>query len=153
MSAIEILRSYKISKISCIESASMKNKFVDTISIGNDILKVYCLEFRYLYNSDGKVAHDLAFYLGDIKIGDISISAVDSKNAFLYNFEVKTKYRGKGYGSKILEYVLSHYNVNKLTVAKENNRAIKLYKRYGFKVNKEFIENGISQIDMRIKID
>lgn len=100
-----------------------------------------------------KLAHNLSFYLDDKKIANISISAVDSKKAFLYNFDVVSKYQGKGYGTAILKYVLSHYKVNELTVDKSNTRAIKLYKRFGFKTGVEFKENGKTRIDMKINLN
>ncbi len=51
------------------------------------------------------------------------------------------KYRGKGYGKDIIERLISFasffFNDIMLTVSKDNNRAIQLYKSYGFKKIKE----------------
>ena len=102
----------------------------------------------------GKEAHDISFYFENgKKFGEISISAVDSNKAFLYNFEVKEEYRGKGYGTEILKYVMRNYKVNELTVDKSNTRAINLYKRFGFKVNMDFVEDGIKRVDMKINLN
>lgn len=137
-----------------VESANRKSsEKVDTINVNDEKLDVYRKVSENPNDPVGKEAHDLAFYLDNTKIADISISAVDSNKAFLYNFEVKKSYRGKGYGSAILKYVLSHYKVNELTVAKDNEGAIKLYKRFGFKSNKTFKEDKRTMIDMKINLN
>ena len=95
----------------------------------------------------------LDFYLNKEHIAEASISAVDTDKGFLYDFEVFKKYRGKGYGTAILKYVLSHYKVNELTVDKSNTKAIKLYKRFGFKTGVEFKEDGKTRVDMKINLN
>lgn len=137
-----------------VESANRKSsEKVDTINVNDEKLDVYRKISENPNDPVGKEAHDLAFYLDNTKIADISISAVDSNKAFLYNFEVKKSYRGKGYGSAILKYVLNHYKVNELTVDKSNTRAIKLYKRFGFKTGIEFKEDGKTRVDMKINLN
>lgn len=95
----------------------------------------------------------LDFYLNKEHIAEASISAVDTDKGFLYDLEVFKKYRGKGYGTAILKYVLSHYKVNELTVDKSNTKAIKLYKRFGFKTGVEFKEDGKTRVDMKINLN
>lgn len=63
-------------------------------------------------------------------------------NAFLYSFEVRKQYRGKGYGSQILKYMINKYDVSVLYVDKDN-RAADLYKRYGFKQTGKFDDQFI----------
>lgn len=139
---------------SIVESTNRKSsEKVDTINVNDEKLDVYRKTSENPNDPVGKEAHDLAFYLDNTKIADISISAVNSNKAFLYNFEVKKSYRGKGYGSAILKYVLSHYKVNELTVDKSNTRAIKLYKRFGFKTGIEFKEDGKTRVDMKINLN
>lgn len=143
-----------IDQNSIVESTNRKSsEKVDTINVNDEKLDVYRKTSENPNDPVGKEAHDLAFYLDNTKIADISISAVDSNKAFLYNFEVKKSYRGKGYGSAILKYVLSHYKVNELTVDKSNTRAIKLYKRFGFKTGIEFKEDGKTRVDMKINLN
>lgn len=95
-------------------------------------------------------AVDIKFYDKGTQIGEASISAIDTNNAFLYNVEVFKPYRGKGYSHDIMKYCLSHYNINELTVESNNKIAINLYKKYGFKEIKHFDENGKDMIDMKI---
>ena len=135
------------------ESATNKNDHVDTLKINNNEIEVYRKESINPNDPVGKEAHDLAFYMEGKKIADISISAVKSKVAFVYNFEVKPKYRNQGIGSAIFKYVMSKYHINELTVDKTNTGAIKFYKRFGFKVSQEFTEDNIKRLDMKIRLN
>ena len=142
---------------SAIKEANLQNKkadIIDHITIKGEKVEI-CKKISENPNDPvGKEAHDISFYFENgKKFGEISISAVDSNKAFLYNFEVKEEYRGKGYGTEILKYVLRNYKVNELTVDKSNTRAINLYKRFGFKVNMDFVEDGIKRVDMKINLN
>ena len=60
-------------------------------------------------------------------------------SAFIYDFYIFPEYQNKGYGTatvKALEKRLSYDGVKeiKLRVAFENNRALNLYKKIGFKI-------------------
>ena len=134
-----------------IENA--EDESIGFLKVKGDTLEIHRKVSENPNDPVGKEAHDLSFYLDGKKIADISISAVDSDRAFLYNFEVKKDYRGKGYGTAILKYVLKNYSVNELTVNKDNTRAIDLYKRFGFKVGKKFKEDGKTRVDMKINMN
>ena len=83
------------------------------------------------------------FYENDKYIGRMYTCEYEGKaNAFLYNFDVKKEYRGKGYGSQILKYMIDTFNVRVLYVDKEN-KAIHLYKRFGFKKSGMFDSNFV----------
>ena len=48
--------------------------------------------------------------------------------------EINSSYRNKGYGSKLLKYLIDNTNKSiTLEVRKDNKPAISLYKKYGFK--------------------
>ena len=68
------------------------------------------------------------------KIGEVCISSADTNSGFVYNLEVVKKYRGHGYGRKIMNFVLDNYKIKDLTVDPDNQVAINLYKSLGFKV-------------------
>lgn len=73
------------------------------------------------------------------------LSSFDRKKAYLYGVFTVEKYCSKGYGKKILQYVLEDLkkeNIKEveLTVSPENEIAIKLYEKFGFKI-KEKLEN------------
>lgn len=89
-------------------------------------------------DSVSKKAVHLKFYDDKIYIGEVFISAVDTKEGFVYNLEVSKNHRGKGYGRQIMQYVMSHYDVTDLTVDTDNEIAINLYKSLGWKTKKKF---------------
>ena len=97
-----------------------------------------------------KKAVACTFYIGNEKLGTANVSSVDTNNGFLYEVEVVKKYRGKGYGNWIINYMMKNYRINELTVEKSNRVAINLYKKFGFKTQFEFEENGKRMIDMKI---
>ena len=147
-------RNYELININSVNETTNGLETVDDeIKVGNESLTIKKKVSENPNDPVGKLAHDLTFYLDGKKIAEISISAVDTNKAFLYNFEVNSKYRGKGYGTAILKYVLSHYKVNELTVDKSNTKAIKLYKRFGFKTGVEFKEDGKTRVDMKINLN
>jgi len=61
------------------------------------------------------------------------------QRAYLYSFRVRPAYRSSGLGSRILQVVendlrLREYEIVTLNVAKDNNRAQKLYERFGYRI-------------------
>lgn len=135
------------------EAASNKDEHVGYILAHGMKLDIYRKETENLNDPVDSTAHDLAFYYGVTKIADISISAVNTDEAFLYNFEVNKKYRNHGIGSEILKYIMKQYKVNELTVEETNYNAIRLYKRFGFKEYTTFTENNRPMLDMRIRVN
>lgn len=94
-------------------------------------------------------AIDITFFDEKQKIGEASASAIDTDSAFLYNVEVFSKFRGKGYANSIMQYMLTVYPITDLTVEKNNKVAIELYKKFGFKPEKQFTEHGEQMLFMR----
>lgn len=87
-------------------------------------------EFYTLY-SDGNFAAFVAFYCND----------TISKNAFLSLIGVLEQYEGNGFGQLMLDKAVSVSRKNgmrrmALEVRKDNERAISLYKKNGFAVQK-----------------
>ena len=134
-------------------SATNNDEHVGYILVHGMKLDIYRKVTENLNDPVDSTAHDLAFYYGVTKIAGISISAVNTDEAFLYNFEVNEKYRNHGIGSEILKYVLKQYKVNELTVEETNYNAIRLYKRFGFKEYTTFTENKRPMLDMRIRVN
>ena len=78
------------------------------------------------------------YYLMEIDdefIGYIGLRVLDQVEVM--NFYILPKYQGKGYGNELLEYVCNLVDKrNKemiLEVRKSNEKAIKLYEKFGFK--------------------
>lgn len=135
------------------EAATSEDTHIGYLIVHGMKLDIYRKETENPNDPVDSTAHDLAFYYGVTKIADISISAVNTDEAFLYNFEVDEKYWNHGIGSEILKYVLEQYKVNELTVEETNYNAIRLYKRFGFKEYTTFTENNRPMLDMRIRVN
>lgn len=135
------------------EAATSEDTHIGYLIVHGMKLDIYRKETENPNDPVDSTAHDLAFYYGVTKIADISISAVNTDEAFLYNFEVDEKYWNHGIGSEILKYVLEQYKVNELIVEETNYNAIRLYKRFGFKEYTTFTENNRPMLDMRIRVN
>ena len=93
------------------------------------------------------------------KIGEIAFSFYDDINAVgIGNFEISPEHRGKGYGTKVLEFVIDRYkkefDLIYCFVDADNDGAIRLYKKLGKVFDKdgpninnqyyvEFYNNGV----------
>lgn len=141
------------SNVAVDESASNTDEHVGYILAHGIKMDIYRKETENPNDPVDSTAHDLAFYYGVTNIANISISAIHSNEAFLYNFEVDEKYRNQGIGSEILKYILKQYKVNELIVEETNYNAIRLYKRFGFKEYTTFTENKRPMLDMRIRMN
>ena len=76
----------------------------------------------------------VSFYDKGKLIGHASTVVYKGKaNNFLHNVEVKKEYRNQGYGNIIVSYMIKRYGVQYLYVKKDNEIAIKIYKKFGFK--------------------
>ena len=75
---------------------------------------------------------EVIFYEYGTEIGKAHTVEYNGKsNAFLHNLYVKEEFRGKGYGTQILRYMIENYDVDALYVNRDN-KSIRLYKRFGF---------------------
>lgn len=82
---------------------------------------------------------EVAFYDKGTCIGQAGAVAYKRKpNSFLFNLEVKEEYCGQGYGTAIVAYMIEKYDVRYLYVEKNNEVAIRLYKKFGFKETESF---------------
>lgn len=85
---------------------------------------------------------EITFYDNGVEIGECSTCSYDGKpNIFLHGLEVKKKFRGKGYGSQIMKYMIKEYGSKILYVSKNNKVAVSLYEKFGFKVTDTFDKN------------
>lgn len=79
-----------------------------------------------------------------------------NENTEIINFYIEQKYQGQGYGKLMLEFVIKlsikcKVNNISLEVRKSNERAISLYKKYGFiksHTRKKYYEDGEDAIIM-----
>lgn len=78
----------------------------------------------------------VTFYEKEEPIGCGNVEIVGDE-IWLNYFAVREDYRGKGYGQKALQIFIDRYGVNTLSCNIENEIALHIYEKYGFKVVEE----------------
>lgn len=104
-------------------------------------------DYKFCYNDFEKV---YGFYFDDKLVGVIDFSLIYDRIELNYIF-VKEKYRNKGIGSKMMEFIISYGFSISLEVNEFNFNAINLYEKYGFKkeaIRKSYYgsDNGILMV-------
>lgn len=120
---IDILIKYKLNSI--IEYASdLSNKELDEINtyVKDNVPKQ--IRNYKLINIDGNI------------VGCILVENKDD-GVIIDELYIEEKYRNNGIGTDLINNVISNNNIVYLWVYKLNVKAIKLYKRLGFKIIKE----------------
>lgn len=64
---------------------------------------------------------------------------------FIEGLFVDPKYQSKGIGKQLLDYVKLNHHILKLNVYVKNIRAVDFYKRNGFYINKNFVDELTSE--------
>ncbi|MCL2283437.1 MAG: GNAT family N-acetyltransferase [Fibromonadales bacterium] len=131
-----------------------KEEFMDLLLLADEQEEMIK---KYLYRGEL-----FALYEGDLK----TVSVVTKENNDIYeikNIATYEKYRGKGYGTFMVKYIIENYRkkCNALLVGTgEDNRIISFYKSFGFEYSHtekdffkrnydhEMYENGKQLIDM-----
>lgn len=116
------------------------------IKITKDILKKYKLSNPYnkkfLSHIDER---DNGIIYLDKKDDIVGLCCVDENSDDSYIWitaiAVSEKYKGYGLGKQLLEVSVKELKGNALTVAIDNQIAIKMYKDYGFVISKESMKN------------
>lgn len=87
-------------------------------------------------SSDGIRSNYIVWKDGNKKVAQIfcDIDKASDGNIWFGSLQVSKSYRGHGLSEQILEWAIENYNVNALTVYKDNEVAIRLYKKFGFKI-------------------
>ena len=79
---------------------------------------------------ENELYQELWLYDGNTKIGE---AEVDIKGRMLSRLVIYEPYQNKGYGTKIVKELTDKYNLNILWVNADNDRAIHVYEKYGYK--------------------
>lgn len=77
-----------------------------------------------------EIYQEMELYDGDIKIGE---AEVDINNKMLSRLAIFEPYQNKGLGTKIVKMLIDTYNIDCLWVNADNERAIHVYEKCGFK--------------------
>ena len=79
---------------------------------------------------ENELYQEIELFDGDTKIGE---AEVDIKGKMLSRLVIFEPYQNKGYGTKIVKELTDKYNLNILWVNADNDRAIHVYEKYGYK--------------------
>ena len=77
-----------------------------------------------------EIYQEMDLYDGDIKIGE---AEVDINNKMLSRLAIFEPYQNIGYGTEIVKQLIDEYGINCLWVNADNERAIHVYEKCGFK--------------------
>jgi ribosomal protein S18 acetylase RimI-like enzyme len=99
--------------------------------------------FRYFSKRNFRcVKTHILTVIGTIDSVPIAYGHIDKDQSDTYwlGVCVLEDFQSKGYGSDIIKYLIEHLDIPTiyLTVDKVNNKALLLYKRFGFEVTDEF---------------
>lgn len=113
----------------------------------NDYDSIDICDYKFSHNDFEKV---YGYYIENNLVGIIDFSIIYDRIEINYIF-VKKEYRKQGIASKMMEYIISYNLGISLEVNEENESAIKLYEKYGFKkeaIRKNYYgkNNGILMI-------
>lgn len=99
----------------------------------NDITYLNSLsEYKVSFNAFNKV---LGYYLNNTLVGFLDYSIMYQRIEINYLFVVE-KYRRQNIASKLLSFIINNYEYDNITleVKVDNEKAINLYKKHGFKI-------------------
>ena len=76
----------------------------------------------------------------DIQLSDgtlIGTAEIEPNEKMLERFAILKPYQDKGYGQKALSTLIDVYGIKKLWVRSDNEKAIHIYEKFGFKGKRE----------------
>ena len=79
---------------------------------------------------ENELYQEIAIYFGDTQIGEME---VDLKGKMLSRLSIYEPYQNKGYGQQVVAIAKEKYGCDCLWVRADNDRAIHVYEKFGFK--------------------
>lgn len=140
--AMDFLNKYSDTPFT--ESVNSNAKYTIMMNVNKDKIKEYSVTNRYLSHFRISPPDTNCTFLVDEKDDKKLIGAINiekkSDGIWIQALEVSKSYQKHGYG-KILVDIAKNQHATKLTVRKTNENAIRLYKKCGFVIEKEFNAN------------
>ena len=90
-------------------------------------------EIKMIEIKENELYQELHLYDNGVKIGEAEI---DIKGKMLSRLNISEPYQNKGYGTKIVRILTKQYGLNCLWVNADNERAIRVYEKNGYKIQK-----------------
>ena len=142
---------YKLSDYRLITNPSM-NEFNDiiksfSISYQSEMIKYYKWRIEENKKPDRKLQF-LIWLDGNKLVAYAVIQQFKDGVNYLTPIVVSPEYRQHHIGTQIMNYIIKKYNVNSLTVDKDNVKAINLYKKCGFDFTDKFKDKDPNHLFM-----
>ena len=103
-----------------------------------------------LYNPEEDCLENFLFLINQEQEDPDIIASACIENSYIYSFIVDSDYRGMGYGERFLKFAIEQCGVSQLIVAKNNEIALNLYRKPGFKEKETNIELGNEYLYMEL---
>lgn len=71
--------------------------------------------------------------------------------SFIGALFIENKYQGRGIGSKLIDFITEKFNELTLTVYKDNLNAVTFYKKKGFKIISEDLDEDTNKVELMMK--
>lgn len=85
---------------------------------------------------ENELYQEIELFVNDEKIGE---AEVDIKGKMLSRLSIFPPYQNKGYGTEVVKMLTEKYGCNCLWVNADNDRAIKVYEKNGYKIKQEIM--------------
>lgn len=82
---------------------------------------------------ENELYQEVELFIGNTKVGEAEIEVT---KRMLSRFVIYEPFQNKGYGTRILNELMQMYMLTNLWVEADNDRAIHLYEKFGFKKTK-----------------
>lgn len=120
------------------QKGSKKLSFFKKIAISEDVISKYKKEYKFLSHikTDKNCSGYLFFYDKEL-VAVLSVEYKENGENWIQAIEIVKKYQGYGLSEQLLDIALKEFKATYLSVNKNNELAIYIYKKKGFVVYKE----------------
>lgn len=120
------------------QKGSKKLSFFEKIAISENVISKYKKEYKFLSHikTDKNCSGYLFFYDKEL-VAVLSVEYKENGENWIQAIEIVKKYQGYGLSEQLLDIALKEFKATYLSVNKNNELAIYIYKKKGFVVYKE----------------
>ena len=120
------------------QKGSKKLSFFKKVSISENVISKYKEDYKFLSHikTDKNCKGYLFFYDKEL-VAVLSVEYKENGENWIQAIEIVKKYQGYGLSEQLLDMALKEFNATYLSVNKNNEIAIYIYKKKGFVVYKE----------------
>lgn len=120
------------------QKGSKKLSFFKKIAISENVISKYKKEYKFLSHiKTGKNCKGYLFFYDKELVAVLSVEYKENGENWIQAIEIVKKYQGYGLSEQLLDIALKEFKATYLSVNKNNELAIYIYKKKGFVVYKE----------------